>query len=78
MVLLAQIRDRKIDHLSFEDVKSILKEARAKAVVLTHFGSRILQADPSELAERLSQETGRRIIAARDGMTLDIDELVRR
>ena len=77
VVLLAEIPDRRIDHLSFEDVKTILKETKAKVIVLTHFGTRILQADPSALAERLSQETGRRIIAARDGMTLDIDELVR-
>jgi hypothetical protein len=43
---------------------------------MTHFGMRMLQADPSELAERLSQETGRRIIAARDGMTLEIADLL--
>jgi ribonuclease BN (tRNA processing enzyme) len=77
VVLLAEIPDRKIDHLSFEDVKTILKETKAKVIVLTHFGTRILQADPSELAEGLSQEIGRRIIAAREGMTLDIDEMVR-
>jgi len=77
VVLLAEILDRKIDHLSFEDVKIILKETKAKVIVLTHFGTRILQAEPSELAERLSQETGRRIIAARDGMILEIDELIK-
>jgi hypothetical protein len=29
------------------------------------------------LAEGLSQETGRRIIAARDGMTLEINKLIK-
>ena len=77
VVLLTEIPDRRIDHLSFDDVKEMVKDTRAKAVVLTHFGTRILQADPSELAERLSQETGRRILAARDGMTLKVDELVK-
>lgn len=77
VVLLAEIPDRRIDHLSFEDVKTILRETKAKGIVLTHFGTRILQADPSALAERLSQETGRRIIAARDGMTLEINELIK-
>ena len=76
VVLLAEIPDRKIDHLSFEDVKIILKESRARTVVLTHFGSRMLQANPAELADRLSQETGRKIIAARDGMTLAVDEML--
>jgi ribonuclease BN (tRNA processing enzyme) len=76
VVLLAELPDRKIDHLSFEDVKIILKETKAKTVVLTHFGTRMLQANPSELTQRLSGETGKKIIAARDGMTLVMDEIV--
>jgi ribonuclease BN (tRNA processing enzyme) len=77
VVLLAEVPDRKIDHLSFEDVKSILKESRAKTVVLTHFGTRMLQANPSELTQRLGQESGKKIIAATDGMTLVLDEIGR-
>jgi ribonuclease BN (tRNA processing enzyme) len=77
VVLLAEIPDRKIDHLSFEDVKIILKETRAKTVVLTHFGTRMLQANPAVLADRLSQETGRKIIAAQDGMIQGVDGMVR-
>ena len=77
VVLLAEVPDRKIDHLSFEDVKIILKETRAKTVVLTHFGTRMLQANPALLANRLSQETGRKIIAAQDGMTLVVDEMLK-
>jgi ribonuclease BN (tRNA processing enzyme) len=76
VVLLAEIPDRKIDHLSLEDVKSILKETKAKTVVLTHFGTRMLQANPMVLADRLSQETGRKIIAAQDGMILGVDEML--
>ncbi len=75
VVLLAEPQ-HPIDHLSLEDVKEILKNSRAQTVVLTHFGMRMLQAKPWEVAERLSQETGKKIIAARDGMTLDIDEIV--
>ncbi len=75
VVLLAEPQ-HPIDHLSLEDVKEILKRCRAKAVVLTHFGMRMLQAKPWEVAERLSQETGLKVIAARDGMTLNIDELI--
>jgi ribonuclease BN (tRNA processing enzyme) len=77
VVLLAEIPERRIDHLSFDDVKTMLRETRAKTVVMTHFGTRILQADPSELAQRLSEETGRKIIAARDGMVLEIAELMK-
>ena len=77
VVLRAEIPERRIDHLSFDDVKAIVKESKAKVIVMTHFGTRMLQADPSELAERLSEETGRKIIAARDGMTLEIAELMK-
>ena len=77
VVLFEEIPQRKIDHLSFEDVKVILKETKARVVVLTHFGTRMLQADPGELADRLSEETGVRIISAQDGMTLKVDELLR-
>jgi phosphoribosyl 1,2-cyclic phosphodiesterase len=66
-----------IDHLSLPDVKNLLKKSRAKTIVLTHFGMRMLQAKPWEVAERLSQETGVKVIAARDGMTLDIDEVIK-
>jgi hypothetical protein len=44
---------------------------------MTHFGTRVLEADPSELADRLSRETGVKVIAARDGMTLEIDKIMK-
>jgi len=68
--------DRQIDHLSLDDVKVLLKKTRAKAAVLTHFGMRMLQAKPWEVAERLSEETGKKVIAARDGMTLEVDKVI--
>jgi len=76
VVLLAENPERQIDHLSLDDVKVLLKKTRAKAVVLTHFGMRMLQAKPWEVAERLSEETGKKVIAARDGMTLEIEEVI--
>jgi ribonuclease BN (tRNA processing enzyme) len=77
VVLLAENPERQIDHLSLDDVRVLLKKSRAKAVVLTHFGMRMLQAKPWELAERLSEETGVKVIAARDGMTLEIDRTMK-
>jgi len=38
---------------------------------------RMLQAKPWEIAEQLSAETGKKVIAASDGMTLDIKELLK-
>ena len=77
VVLLAENPRRQIDHLSLDDVRIILRGTKAKVAVLTHFGMRMLEAGPQELANRLNEETGVRVIAAQDGMTLKIDELVR-
>ena len=76
VVLLAENPERQIDHLSLDDVRNILKKTLARTVVLTHFGMRMLQAKPWELAERLTEETGKKVIAARDGMTLEIEKAI--
>jgi ribonuclease BN (tRNA processing enzyme) len=77
VVLLTEAPDRKIDHLSLVDVRRILGETKARVMVLTHFGMRLLQAKPWEVAERLSAESGKKVIAARDGMTLDLAEILK-
>jgi len=77
VVLLAENPHHQIDHLSLNDVRLILGKTGARVAVMTHFGMRMLDADPSELADRLSEETGVRVIAAQDGMTLDIDDLIK-
>lgn len=76
VVLLTEAPDKKIDHLSLVDVRWMLRETKASVIVLTHFGMRMLQAKPWEVAEQLSVETGKKVIAARDGMTLNIEELL--
>ncbi len=64
-----------IDHLSIPDVRLIIKAIKPKAAILTHFGMGLWQARPWEIAERLSEETGVRVIAARDGMKFDLSQL---
>ncbi len=63
-------------HLSLPDVKTIMQEIKPKAVVLTHFGMNMWRGKPWELAANLAQETGIKTTAARDGMKLDLKELV--
>jgi hypothetical protein len=46
-------------------------------IILTHFGMRMLQSKPWEVAARLSADSGKKVIAARDGMALDIDEILK-
>jgi len=64
-----------LDHLSLPDARSIIERLRPKAAILTHFGMTMWRAKPWELAEKLTQETGITVIAARDGLKFDLAEL---
>ena len=64
-----------IDHLSVPDAKRIITELKPKTAIITHFSMKTWQSRPWEIAERLSQETGVRVIAARDGMRFDLAQL---
>ena len=62
------------DHLSVPDAEHIIKEIKPRVAILTHFGMTIWRAKPWQVAEGLSQETGVRVIAARDGMRFDLSQ----
>jgi len=64
-----------VDHLAASDAAHIIKEIKPKIAILTHFGMAMWRAKPWEVAERMSQETGVRVIAARDGMRFDLSQL---
>jgi len=63
------------DHLTTSDVRRIVTEVKPKVAILTHFGMTMWRAKPWEIAQRLSQETGIKVIAARDGMRFDLSQL---
>ena len=46
---------------------------KPRLTILTHFGMTILQRHPWELAGILSQKYGVEVIAARDGMNVNLD-----
>jgi len=64
-----------IDHLSLPEAKQIIEQVKPKAAILTHFGMTMWRAKPWELAQKLSQETGISVIAARDGMKFNLAQL---
>jgi ribonuclease BN (tRNA processing enzyme) len=61
-----------IAHLSIPEAKRLIEEIRPEVAILTHFGMTVWKARPWEIAERLSDETGVKVIAARDGMRFEI------
>ncbi|MDF2954707.1 MBL fold metallo-hydrolase [Candidatus Alkanophaga liquidiphilum] len=62
-----------VDHLCVKDVEKIIKTRQPELVVLTHFGMTMLRNKPHEIAKKLSEKTGVNVIAAHDGMLLDLD-----
>jgi len=64
-----------LDHLAVPEAKHIITEVKPKVAILTHFGMTMWRAKPWEVAERLFQETGVRVLAARDGMKFDLSQL---
>jgi phosphoribosyl 1,2-cyclic phosphodiesterase len=64
-----------VDHLSLGEAELIIKEIKPRTAVLTHFGLTMWPVKPWELEHKVSEDTGVRVIAARDGMKLDLDEV---
>jgi len=73
VVRLKPVVDEPIEHLSVEDVKTILKKAKPKLTILTHFGMTMIRAKPWEVASELEKELGLKVIAASDGMKFDLE-----
>ena len=64
-----------VDHLSLIDVREIISKVKPKIAILTHFGMSIWRSKPWELAQKMSDDTGIKVIAARDGMKFDLAKL---
>ena len=63
---------RPLPHLCLDDAEAIIRLARPRLAILTHFGMTMWRAHPWELAARLTESTGVEVKAARDGMTIEI------
>ncbi len=59
-------------HMSTKDVIKILKNAEPKLSVIQHFGLKMLRVGPEKEAKRIREETGTKVIVAKDGMKLRI------
>lgn len=59
-------------HLCIDDVKEIVSSIKPQKAIMTHFGMTMLKARPYELARDLTEKLGIPIIAATDGMKIDL------
>jgi hypothetical protein len=61
--------------LKADRLSAIIGEMKPRAAILSHFGMTMWRAKPWEVAAHLSERTGVRVVAARDGMTFDLARL---
>jgi phosphoribosyl 1,2-cyclic phosphodiesterase len=61
-----------LPHLCLDDAERIIREAKPRLAILTHYGMTVWRAHPWELAENLTQRIGTEVKAARDGMSLEL------
>ncbi len=59
------------DCLSSKDVVKILKAAKPNLAVITHFGSKMHDANPIYESREIQKQTGVQVIAAQDGLCID-------
>jgi len=62
-------------HFDIKDAEKIISANKPKLTILTHFGMSMIKARPWEIADNLSNKVGVKIIAARDGMEIDLDSI---
>lgn len=61
-----------IEHLCLADAEEIIKACKPKKAILTHFGRSMLMAKPHLQAEALTKRLGIEVVAAYDGMNVDL------
>lgn len=61
-------------HLDVSDAEKIISANKPKVCIITHFGMTMVKAKPWEVADNLSKKTGANVIAASDGMQVNLDE----
>jgi phosphoribosyl 1,2-cyclic phosphodiesterase len=61
-----------LPHLCLDDAERIIRDAKPRLAILTHFGMTVWRANPTELAGHLTQRLGIEVQAARDGMQLEL------
>jgi phosphoribosyl 1,2-cyclic phosphodiesterase len=63
-----------IEHLCLQEAEQIIETHKPRLAILTHFGMGMVKAKPWEIAEQLTKKLGVQVIAARDGMEVDLDQ----
>jgi len=63
-----------LDHLNIKDAERIISLNQPELAILTHFGMTMLRARPWEIAKKLEEKSGVKVLAAGDGTEVNLDE----
>ncbi len=63
-------------HLSTREAAQIIEKVEPEIAVLTHFGLKMVEANPDFQADWIWKETGVRTIAADDGMVIEVGKRI--
>ena len=61
-----------LPHLCIDDAERIIRDAKPRLAILTHYGMAVWHADPQAIAADLTQRIGSEVRAAHDGMTIEL------
>ncbi|MBI4177612.1 MAG: MBL fold metallo-hydrolase [Candidatus Aenigmarchaeota archaeon] len=61
-------------HMNLDNSITLIKETNPKLCVLQHFGMKVIERGPEKQAQKAAKETGTSVIAAEDGMRMDLDK----
>lgn len=75
IINVVRAKESDLDHLSVPDVSKIISEMKPKRAIINHFGMTIIKAKPWEVAAKLTEETGIKVLAAHDGMRFSLAEI---
>jgi len=59
------------DEMNTDDAIKLIKKVNPRLAIITHFGLKMLKADPIYEARIIQRETGIQVIAAKDGMVIN-------
>lgn len=60
-------------HMSANEFSRLVEEVSPKLAIMTHLGMKMILDHPQREAERISEQTGVKVLAAEDGMKIDLD-----
>ncbi len=76
VVLKETFSFNEIKHLDMESAGKLIAEIKPRLAVMTHFGLTMLQQDPNLLARELGHKTGINVVAATDGLVLELEKVL--